>query len=122
MTPLEPVQIPAALRWREFRIRFVPTVVCIAITAATVWLWRNQISLATTQGVGEGVRSFVAAPQPAQIQKWLVEPYAIVTAGTPLVVINPVDARVDFDLLRSLFEMARVQSQPSLAEGNAINF
>ena len=122
MTPLEPVPTPASLRWREFRIRFVPTAVFLVIGAVTVWLWKNQVALATTQGVGEGVRSFIAAPQPAQIQKWLVEPYTIVTAGTPLVVVNPVDARVDFDLLRSLFEMARVHSQPSLAEGNAMNF
>jgi multidrug resistance efflux pump len=122
MNPLEPVSIPAVLRWREFRIQFVPIVACLAIGAVTVWLWKNQIALATTQGVGEGVRSFVAAPQPAQIEKWLVEPYSIVTAGTPLLVVKPVDARVDFDLLRSLFEMARVQSQPTLAEGNAMNF
>lgn len=122
MTPLEPVPIPASLRWREFRIRFVPALMFLAIGAATVWMWRNQIALATAQGVGEGVRSYVAVPQPAQIQEWLVEPYTVVTAGTPIVTVRPVDARVDFDLLRSLFEMARVQSQPTLAEGNAMNF
>ena len=122
MTPLEPVPIPTSLRWREFRIRFIPALMFLAIGAATVWMWKNQIALATAQGVGEGVRSFVAVPQPAQIQEWLVEPYTVVTAGTPIVTVSPVDARVDFDLLRSLFEMARVQSQPTLAEGNAMNF
>ncbi len=122
MTPLEPVPIPPSLRWREFQIRYVPALVFIAIGVATVWMWRSQIALATAQGVGEGVRSYVAVPQPAQIREWLVEPYTVVTAGTPIVTVTPVDARVDFDLLRSLFEMARVQSQPTLAEGNAMNF
>ena len=122
MTPLEPVPIPTSLRWREFRIRFIPALMFLDIGAATVWMSKNQIALATAQGVGEGVRSFVAVPQPAQIQEWLVEPYTVVTAGTPIVTVSPVDARVDFDLLRSLFEMARVQSQPTLAEGNAMNF
>jgi len=122
MKPLEPVPIPAALRWREFRIQFLPLLVFLVVGAATVWMWKNQIALATAQGVGEGARSYVAVPQPAQIQQWLVEPYTIVTAGTPLVTVRPVDARMDFDQLRSLFEMARVQSQPSLAEDNALNF
>lgn len=122
MNPLAPVPIPASLRWREFRIRFVPVFAFGVVAAVAVWVWKNQMSLATAQGVGEGVRSFVATPQPAQIQEWLVEPYTVVTAGTPLVVVNPVDAGVDFDLLRSLFEMARLHSQPSLAEGNAMSF
>ena len=60
MKPLDPVPTPASLRWREFRIRFVPAVVFVGIAAATVWMWKNQIALATTQGVGEGIRSFVA--------------------------------------------------------------
>jgi len=122
MKPLEPVPIPMALRWREFRIQVLPAVAFVAVSALAVWMWRNQIALTTAQGVGEGVRSYVTAPQTAQIQKWLVEPYSVVAAGTPLVIVKPVDARMDFDLLRSLYEMARVQAQPSLAEDNAMNF
>jgi multidrug resistance efflux pump len=38
------------------------------------------------------------------------------------VVVMPVDVRADFDLLRSFFEMARVRSQSSLAEDNAMSF
>lgn len=122
MKPLEPVPIPFALRWREFRIQVLPVVAFVAVGTLAVWMWRNQVALTTAQGIGEGVRSYVSAPQTAQIQKWLVEPYTVVAAGTPLVIIKPVDARMDFDLLRSLYEMARVQTQPSLAEDNAMNF
>lgn len=122
MKPLEPVPIPFALRWREFRIQVLPLMVFLAVGTLAVWMWRNQVALTTAQGIGEGVRSYVSAPQTAQIQKWLVEPYTVVAAGTPLVIIKPVDARMDFDLLRSLYEMARVQTQPSLAEDNAMNF
>lgn len=73
-------------------------------------------------GIGEGVRSVVTAPQPARIKQWLVEPYSVVTAGTPLAVVVPVDPRADFDHLRSLLAMAQAASQPSLAEDNAMNF
>jgi multidrug resistance efflux pump len=74
------------------------------------------------QGIGEGVRSAITAPQTVRIQEWLVPPYEIVPAGTPLVVVVPADPRTDFDRLRSMHEMARVRSQPSLAQDNAMNF
>lgn len=103
-------------------MRFVPAIVVLAVLGVTWLLWRNHVSLAALQGVGEGVRSYVTAPQTVRIQEWLVEPYTIVAAGTPLVVVTPVDARADFDLLRSLYEMARVRSESSLAEDNAMSF
>ena len=117
-----PIPVPSGVRWSEFRRRYIPVLTFIAAIAAATVTWKNYVVQETMQGVGEGVRSIVAAPQPARIQQWLVEPHTIVAAGTPLVVVNPVDARADFDRLRSLFEMARMSSQPSLAQDNAMNY
>lgn len=91
--------------------KVVPIMKFAGITATTTWMWKSQIALATTRWLEKGIRSFVAVPQPAQGQKGLVEPHAVVTAGMPLVVISPVDHRAAFDLLRSLCEMARVPAQ-----------
>ena len=122
MKAREPIPIPTELRLREFRRRYVPILVFMLAIGVATLTWRNYLVQETMQGIGEGVRSFVAAPQPVRVQEWLVEPHTIVTAGTPLVVVTPVDARADFDRLASLFEMARVSSQPSLAEDNAMNY
>jgi len=122
MKALTPVPIPASARWREFRTRLLPLLVVSGLVAAIAFLWRNHAGPTTMQGVGEGVRSNVTAPQVVQIQEWLVEPYAVVAAGTPLVVVTPADARADFDRLRSQMEIEQLRSQPSLAEDNAMNF
>ena len=122
MKALTPVPIPAAVRWREFRTRLVPLLVVFGLIATIAVLWRNHTGQATMQGVGEGVRSSITAPQTVQIQKWLVEPYTLVAAGTPLVVVAPADARADFDRLRSMLEIEQLRSQPSQAEDNAMNF
>jgi multidrug resistance efflux pump len=118
----EPIPIPSSMRWREFRQRYVPILTFIAAIGGAAVTWKNYVVQETMQGVGEGVRSFIAAPQVVRVQKWLVEPHTMVAAGTPLVIVSPVDARTDYDRLRSLFEMARIHAQPSLAEDNAMNF
>lgn len=122
MKALNPVPIPAAVRWREFRTRLVPLLVVFGLIVTIAVLWRNHTGQATMQGVGEGVRSNITAPQTVQIQKWLVEPYTMVAAGTPVVVVAPADARADFDRLRSMLEIEQLRSQPSQAEDNAMNF
>lgn len=122
MKPLEPIPMPKEQRWREFRMRAVPAIVFIGVAVVTVMMWHNHVRLAAMQGVGEGIRAQVSAAQPARIQQWLVEPHAEVTIGTPIAVILPDDTRADFDLLRSMQELARAESQPSLAEDNALSF
>jgi multidrug efflux pump subunit AcrA (membrane-fusion protein) len=122
MKPLPPIPIPAGVRWREFRLRIIPLLVFTTVVGVIALLWQNHGGGGMLPGIGEGVRSLVAAPQTVRVHEWLVQPHTIVAAGTPLAVVTPVDPRADFDLLRSQFEMARVRSQPSLAEDNAMNF
>ncbi len=122
MKALAPIPTPLSARWRVFRSQFLPVIVCLGSIATIASLWRSHTGQATMQGIGEGVRSAVSAPQTVRIQEWLVPPYEIVPAGAPLVVVSPADPRTDFDLLRSMHEMARVRSQPSLAQDNAMNF
>src|SRR5262245_12052969 len=107
MKPLEPIPIPAAVRWREFRTRIVPLLVVIGLGGIIVVLWRNHTGQATMQGIGEGLSASVNAPQTVRVERWLVAPHSIVAAGTPLVEVSPADARAEFDHLRSLYEIAR---------------
>ena len=117
-----PIPVPLSVRLDQIRRRFVPPVVfAVAVATATV-LWLRVAPQATFAGLGEGRRSIVTAPQPAVLKELLVEPYTIVEEGTPIAVITPMDVRADFDLLRSYFDLARVQAQPSLAEENALDF
>lgn len=122
MSSPRPIPIPWSARWREFRVRYVPLIFFALLVGAIGVMLKYYSATGNLHGIGEGVRSLLAAPQPARIEQWLVAPYTIVEQGTAVAVLSPVDARADFDLLRSLFEMARVRLQPSLAENNAMNF
>lgn len=122
MKRLELIPIPRSRRWREFRMRVLPVIVFVTLCAVAGVMWRNYARQGMMLGLGEGVRSVVASPQPAMIEQWLVKPYTIVQQGTPLARLRPVDPRGDFDYLRSLFELERARVQPSVAEENAMNF
>lgn len=118
----EPIPIPASVRWREFRTRIIPFLVVVGVIGTIAALWRNHTGQATMQGIGAGANASITAPQTVRIEKWLVEPHRVVPAGTPVVLVAPADARAEFDRLRALYEITRVQSQPSQAEDNAMSF
>ena len=116
--------IPSApsAKWRIFRTRWVPVIVFVAGACGSLVLWRSVGTSSTLPGVGEGVRSIVASPQPALLQQLFVEPYQLVNQGDPIATIVAADPRIQFDLLRSELDLARMRVQPSIAEENAMNF
>jgi multidrug resistance efflux pump len=122
MKTLEPIPTPFSVRWREFRVRFLPPLFFLLLMATVALIWSRIAPHATLVGIGEGARSVVTAPQSATFARLLVEPYSVVAQGTPVAVLTPVDVRADFDLLRSYFDLAQASSEPSLAEENAMNF
>ncbi|MCL4790136.1 MAG: hypothetical protein KJ070_25700 [Verrucomicrobia bacterium] len=122
MKSQNPIPTPSSVRWRTFRQNHVPVFTFLVAMAGAAVTWKNYVVQETMQGIGEGVRSQITAPQVVRVQEWLVAPYTMVAAGTPLAIVTPADARMDYDRLRSLFEMARLHVQPSLAEDNAMNF
>lgn len=122
MSNLAPIPIPLAARWRAFRTRILPILIFVGGIGVIVLFWSNRNRQATMQGIGESIRASVSAPQSVRVLEWLVTPHTIVAAGTPLVVVTPADARAEFDRLNSLMEMARLRSQSSLAQDNAMNY
>jgi multidrug resistance efflux pump len=100
----------------------VPVIVLAGVLGAVSVLWPVVQNQGTFVGAGEGVRSLITAPQNGVVQTWLVEPYSLVRQGDPVAVFNPTDPRVRMDLLRSQIDIARIHSQPSLAEENAMNY
>ena len=122
MDPLPPIPTPFAMRWREFRIRYLPIVGFVVLVGTAVVLWRNAGITSFVAGVAEGVRSTVTSPQVGVIQQLRVQPYQMVQAGDPIAVILPQDPGVEMDLLQSQIQIARLRLQPSVAEQNAMNF
>ncbi len=119
---LAPVPIPWSVRWREFRVSLLPLIVFCAGAAVAVICWRQVGTSTGVAGIGEGIRSTVSTPFPAQLRELLVRPYQVVREGEPVAVIVPNDPRIEIDLLQVELDLARMQLQPSVAEENAMNF
>lgn len=122
MKEAKAIPISVSAWWRELRTRVFPLVVLVGAIEAITVIWRNHTGQTTLQGIGEGRSASITAPQTVRIEKWLVEPHTIVAAGTPVAIVIPADARAEFDRLRTLYEVARIQSQPSAAEENAMGY
>lgn len=122
MDPLPPIPTPPWMYWREFRIRYLPSLVFVLVMICVVVLWRNAGITSFVAGVAEGVRSTVSSPQVGVIQQLNVQPYQMVQAGDPIAIIMPNDPRVDMDLFQSQLQIARLKLEPSVAEQNAMNF
>ena len=122
MNELPVIPTPPSVRWADARVRWVPVLVFFIVGGAVLMLWQTIAMSPTLSGVGEGLRSLISSPQPAVLQRILVEPYQVVNKGDPIAVISPADPRIQFDLFRSELEIARIRLQPSIAEGNAMNY
>jgi multidrug resistance efflux pump len=122
MAKLAPIPTPLSGRWREFRTRILPSLTFLGGITIVLLVWHHQARQATMQGIGESIRSHVNTPQTVRVLEWLVEPYTVIPAGTPVAVVAPAESRAEFDRLSSLVAMARMYSQASLAQDNAMNF
>ena len=105
---LPPVPVTPRLLWRQFRQRVVPAIMFLSLVGVAVVVWSRYYGAPTMSGVADGVRTTVASPQGGWIRELKVYPYQLVNAGDPIAVIEPVDVRMEFDLLRAELELTRL--------------
>lgn len=120
--PLPPVPVTPRLLWRQFRERVVPAIMFLSLVGVAVVVWSRYYGAPTMSGVADGVRTTVASPQGGWIREVKVYPYQLVNAGDPIAIIEPVDVRMEFDLLRAELELTRLQHEPPLADRNAMGY
>jgi len=119
---LPSIPTPLPVRWREFRQRTLPVLVFVASLALTIPAWRAWVDTAAVPGIGEGTQSLVTSPQPGLVQQLAVRPWQKVNRGDLIAVIRPVDPRAQLDLVQAQIQLARLHSQPSLAQQNALDY
>jgi len=102
-------------------MRFVPIIVFLGALAALVFMWGN-LGGAGIPGMAEGTRSIVSASRLGYIQELLVEPFAHVEAGTPLLRLQPIEPQAELNLLQAELQLVRLRLEPALADRNAFDF
>lgn len=116
------IPIPASIRWREFRVRYLPFIAMLIVGSAALILWRGMIGAGALVGVGEGIRCNIASPQAGRLTALMVKPYQTVRKGDVMAIIQPYDSRAQLDLLKSELEIARSAGQGTMPEQNAMNY
>ena len=89
MEPLPPIPTPAAQRWREFRVRFLPLIVFAAVLVGVVILWKNYVAPAAIVGQVETNTVNIFTTTPGLLSGITVQQFQDVKAGDILAIVSP---------------------------------
>lgn len=116
------IPTPVSTRWREFRVRVLPTLI-IAGCLVGVWqLWTDMPSATALRGIGEGSVSILASPQDGFLDFVAVPERGFAKAGDDLVTITPYDPAARMGLIQSQMQLSRMALEPSISDRNAVNY
>jgi hypothetical protein len=59
----KPIPIPAAQRWREIRIRFIPLLMFLGAMVTATLIWKQQVPVDTILGEVEPITANVSSPK-----------------------------------------------------------
>lgn len=107
--PLTPIPTPPALRWREFRVRFLPVVVFMLALGGVALIWERNVSAPMFVGAVEGRSAQVASPYAGKIARLNVDRFQTVTKGTLLAVLLPDDPRTALAVIQSELDFLRAK-------------
>jgi multidrug resistance efflux pump len=91
MDELPRIPIPAGHRWREFRIKLIPSVIFFAAIAAVAFIWRNHIAAPTYVGEVETIHADVLSTLPGLLTGLNVDRFDTVTKGEIIGKVSPSD-------------------------------
>ena len=116
MNPPPSIPIPSALRWREFRVRFLPILFFVAALGGTVYLWKYNLASPALVGMVEVRNAQVSSPYAGKIRQLNVDRFQTVTQGTPVAVLVPNDPRAALDVIQSELSILQAKLGPYLTQ------
>lgn len=87
------IKVPAAQIWREFRMRFLPVGVFVAMLGAAAFLWRQTVIGPTMVGEVEAIQTAIVTPNAGYITNLFVHRLQAVKAGDPIAEVISTDVR-----------------------------
>ena len=115
------IAVPGTIRWREFRTKFLPPIVFLAVAGWAWHLWQ-YLPVNGVRGIGDGNVSLITSPQDGYLHSEAVTPFGSVEAGQAIISITPFDPAARLDLFQSRLQIARVGMEPSIPERTAIDY
>lgn len=87
------IKMPAALVWREFRMRAMPGLVFLCAAVAGVYFWNRAVIGPTMVGEVESVQTPVRTAEAGILTNLLVHQFQLVKAGDPVAELIVTDLR-----------------------------
>jgi len=114
--PLTPVPTPTALRWREFRVRFLPVLVFLIACGSVGMIWKQSLSAPMLVGAVEIRSARVVVPYTGKIVQLNVDNFQVVTQGTAVAILVPNDPRAALDVVQSELSILQAKLDPHLTQ------
>jgi multidrug resistance efflux pump len=111
---LTPIPTPPHLRWREFRLKILPTIVFLAVMAVTVSVWVRFAAAPNVVGQAETIHANLVSSKPGILTQFTATLNQPVHAGDVLAVVIP-DPRVlerSLALIQAEIEQTRLGLNP----------
>src|SRR5262245_51665311 len=126
MRALDPIPIPRAQRWREFRIRMIPLLVFVGTLGAASVIWRQQIPTAGLLGEVEPITANVSSPKSGVLANLSASRLQHVKAGDQIAQVITTEPRVlqsSLAVILAEIQLMRVNLEPLLGEQRyALNY
>lgn len=122
----KPIPIPPERRWREFRIRYIPTIVFVAVAGVVALLW--QESVVPTQMVGLGVADQyqISSPREGMLHELNKSRFDLVDADEPILALYPLHTerlQAELEVILAEVQLIRAGLEPVTGQQrNRLNY
>jgi len=118
-----PIPVPAKLRWREFRHRFLPLLTISATLVAVIGLWITCVEAPTVVGRALAKKASLFTPISGKILSLNVTKFQSVDKGEILALIEPIGTKNQLDALRLEIDIIRNRIDPAVEKKrNAVSY
>jgi multidrug resistance efflux pump len=120
------IPTPVSVRWREFRMRVVPGLMCLAACIGAGIIWSQYVIPASFIGRVETLQANVISTKAGAISQLNVARFQRVKAGGQIAQVITTDPKVlsaSINVIRAELEMIRAGINPAAnSQRNAINY
>lgn len=122
----QPVPVPPARRWREFRVRYLPVLVFVGVAVVVGHLWQGHVAPTQMSGIVIGHQHDLRSPRAGMVAQVLTQPFQTVAAGDPLLVLvshQDEHLRAEIAVLEAEIAALRASREPAIGlSRNQINY
>ncbi len=122
----KPIPVPLDRRWREFRIRYLPIVVFVAVSGVVAFLWQEHVTPTQAVGMGVAEQYHLRSPRDGVVQALDKERFDLIEADEVVVALHPAHTeriQAQLEVIRAEVELIRAGLDPAVGQHrNRINY